>query len=179
VDGSRDGNQTTAYDAADELALDAGLDAGSLSDVDAAPACMNLLLNGGFEDKPTCDPWGTGTTSSTAHAGTRACLACATGWLQPRTSIINQTFSPGEHVSFSVWIRAADLQLYGLTASVFLTPGGSGGVVMSNEYQKVTINSVIAPDGGPVAELDLGLQVYAPDGGCLLFDDAVACRGSQ
>jgi hypothetical protein len=150
-----------------------------------AATCQNLLLNGGFEDKSSCDPWSTGISgtlviSGLAHWGTSACMVCVDHPTDvgTTTALFLRDAAPGEHVRFSAWVRAADARLFADNANAQIDSHVSPNIVnLSETYQQISADMV--PDAALGGRVVLALQAVASDktGGCYLFDDVVACRG--
>lgn len=173
---------------------DAAVDATDARDQDAsdaADACVNLLLNPGFEQQTACSPWnnsggGLAVDGTPARSGANACRACTppSGLINLLTSLLGQTFGPGEVVRFEAWLRAADGALYAKEIGLYMAATTSDAptakfMLLSDTYQRITSDFAMPLDGGPSQTPRFQFLLYgAPDAGapCILMDDVRACR---
>lgn len=174
-----------AADAADAGRADV-TDAAGPPDADAA--CVNLLLNPGFEERTDCRPWTNFSTGTPSRSGLRACRPCTPGGgagpINLQTVLVGQTFGPGEVIHFEAWLRASDGALVAVPASLFVYTNTTDStsatkLLLSNAYQRIAVDYVIPLEGGPAQTPGFEFLVYGTTdagGECMLMDDVTACR---
>lgn len=158
---------------------DAGPDAAELdgatdaSDGDAG--CVNLLLNAGFEDKPTCEPWvnygGPLGIADAAYSGAAACRACSSNVVNLSTALLGTTVPPGSRVAFSGRMRAQDGKMLAVQFNVAVEGQGKK-FLLSTTYDAFRVETTL-PEGGMSPQLRMNGDAH--DGGCMLFDELTAC----
>ena len=173
------------------IAADAKADADADADA-TSDACVNLLLNGGFEEQADCRPWanygGPLVAGTPPRNGAGACRACTAdgglGSINFVTVLTGQTFAAGEVVHFAAWVRAADTALFAVGGNLLVTTTTADAtfstpLLLSNTYQRVEVDFTFPLDGGPAQTPLFQIIVRGTsDAGneCMLLADITACR---